>query len=211
MIEQKIYRYDDKQKENGIWVNADKWMKNNYRMLQDHIYEIGELDDDDIEDEWGIHRDDRVYNDRHYGLFGILAGVRMSDVPRISDPKGIPKDTSPEIRYQVKRYGDDGHSHSYLSLHDLKDFDWDQTINDTAQLTKSRYDKIIANDPDDILHLGEWKESFGLNEPVAKADYRITLREICQDFLDKTLSRMEGLKDNSQNDHDIRIVFWFDN
>lgn len=69
------------------------------------------------------------YNDRHYDLFAILAGVRNNNgfVP-ISEPKGFPEDMSREYAAEQESdwlFGD--HSFSHLSLAEILDFDWMQT------------------------------------------------------------------------------------
>ena len=52
---------------------------------------------------------------RNYELFGRLAGVRQ-DGP---DPLGVPEDVSQLARVEISGWGDDGHSHSYLSLREF--------------------------------------------------------------------------------------------
>ena len=76
------------------------------------------------------------YGGRNYGLFSILANVRngygfggvdTGDGYRpISKPKGVPVDASAKYKKEVNRWGVDGHSHSYLTLQDLLDYDWEQ-------------------------------------------------------------------------------------
>lgn len=39
------------------------------------------------------------YNGRNYRLFGVLAGVRDREVPRIDAPRGMPEDASAHVRY----------------------------------------------------------------------------------------------------------------
>jgi hypothetical protein len=50
--------------------------------------------------------------ERHYELFGKLAGVR-EDGP---EPLGVPEDVSQLARVMIAGWDGDGHSHSYLSL-----------------------------------------------------------------------------------------------
>ena len=86
------------------WVSADKW----------------ELTDDGWSHE-------EAYWSRNYYLFSILADVRNSgDAEPISYPRGVPKDASSAYSYMVKRWDSDGHSHSYFTLEELLDVDWDQ-------------------------------------------------------------------------------------
>lgn len=81
-------------------------------------------------------RDD-WYEGRNYDDFAILAdvrngrgfaGIRTGDgFNPISQPKGIPEDATEEVVEYLESYGPDGHSHSYLTLKELLDFDWTQT------------------------------------------------------------------------------------
>ena len=54
---------------------------------------------------------------RDYTLFAALAGVRGSGPA----PLGLPDDISQTIERAIARYGNDGHSHSYISLDNFKD------------------------------------------------------------------------------------------
>lgn len=57
---------------------------------------------------------------RHYGLFAKMAGVRNYDeIVPISDPKGIPDNISEMVKIHCEYFGDDGHSHSWLSIREL--------------------------------------------------------------------------------------------
>ncbi len=121
MAEKKVFQTSDKERKEGIWVNIDKWMVN-----QDP-YRYGP-DNEERQSKMVIERDDRFYAGRNYNLFTALAGVRSehfaNNPPIISEPKGIPDDASPEYIEEVKYWKGDGHSHSYLTLKDIKEFDW---------------------------------------------------------------------------------------
>lgn len=71
--------------------------------------------------------EDIVYINRNYSLFTFLAGVRdTGEIDPISEPKGIPlnkygeDDISPMFKAYIKSWGVDGHSHSWLSLKEMK-------------------------------------------------------------------------------------------
>jgi len=77
-----------------------------------------------------------IYTGRSYSLFSILADVRNgvgfagSDtgdgfVP-ISQPKGLPSDASGQVEKYADEWGVDGHSHSYLTLQEIDQYDWTQ-------------------------------------------------------------------------------------
>ncbi len=56
--------------------------------------------------------------DRSYVLFGKMAGVRGEEKP-ISLPKGFPDDASYPTTLDYRRWGEDGHSHSWLNREEL--------------------------------------------------------------------------------------------
>lgn len=59
---------------------------------------------------------------RNYSLFGHLAGVRHSPVlGPIAEPRGLPEDISPEVQRQADFWEDDAHSHSWLTLKEIRD------------------------------------------------------------------------------------------
>ena len=56
---------------------------------------------------------------RSYALFEIMAGVRGEDESAISSPKGLPVDASKVTAFECEVFGDDGHSHSWLSSEEI--------------------------------------------------------------------------------------------
>ncbi|MCI0665666.1 MAG: hypothetical protein L0220_31805 [Acidobacteria bacterium] len=117
-------------KVDGKWVSADKWTPYPY------ADEEGET-----RKEW-VDSDDLIYSDRNYDLFGILANVRNgwgaagSDTgdgfKPIAMPKGLPSDVSTKVKAESDAWGDDSHSHSWITLEELKAYDWE------GQKTKHR-------------------------------------------------------------------------
>lgn len=105
----------------GKWKSMDKWIK--------------EDDTDNSKDYQYVKYDDEFYGGRSYNLFAILADVRNGygfagcdtgdGFKPISYPKGIPKDVTPEVSKYFENWGGDGHSHSWLTLKELKDYDWE--------------------------------------------------------------------------------------
>jgi len=109
-----ILKNDEYTYQEYSWVTADKWT---------NIVENGE------QDYWNA---DEYYNDRNYFLFSILADVRNSyDIKPISEPRGIPDDCCFPIKYVTNLWHGDGHSHSYFTLKELIDVDWDSYCNCT--------------------------------------------------------------------------------
>lgn len=92
---------------------------------------------------------EKWYTDRNYDLFSILADVRNGFgfagvktgegfVP-IDQPRGVPHDASPGYRMVVEAFGEDGHSHSWLTIKDLLTYDWTQTTTKTACVDLKTY------------------------------------------------------------------------
>ncbi|WP_240116258.1 hypothetical protein [Erwinia endophytica] len=62
--------------------------------------------------------------DRNYAAFSQLCGVRSysEETPKISDPRGIPDDACEYTKSISEHWGDDGHSHSYATLAEIRAF-----------------------------------------------------------------------------------------
>ncbi len=156
-----------------------------------------------------------IYSSRNYSLFTALAGVRdySENAECISQPKGLPKDISKVTKAESKRWGRDGHSHSYLTLKEIKDF------RATKKKTKfkglvSKYDAEILNkglgfpqswcryaDPSLGLVLREWEEEIDVLHNITK-------------LLDERMREEFWIFDSDEHpelEKEIRIVFWFDN
>jgi hypothetical protein len=72
-----------------------------------------------------------VFDCRDYGMFGFLADVRnYYAVPPIVPRRGLPGDLSSKAANYAESWGDDGHSHSWLSVQELSEFDYDAPMVD---------------------------------------------------------------------------------
>lgn len=77
------------------------------------------------------------YDNRNYKLFAVLANVRNGygfagcdtgdELNVIAPPRGLPEDVSANIRKESEEMGEDGHTHSWLTVAELMAFDWTQT------------------------------------------------------------------------------------
>lgn len=75
-----------------------------------------------IDGKWEHYNMPRV--GRNYRLFALLADVRNYDgIEPISPVKGIPGDLSLLTRLDAEYWGTDGHSHSWLSVEEMKRLD----------------------------------------------------------------------------------------
>lgn len=122
---------------------------------------------------------------RDYDLFAVLAGVRNRlNVRPIAPCRGMPGDVSAEVRaawLQAER-SPEVHSPSWLSLHELLTFDWDQPLVD-----------LEPGRPD-----ARWARS----EIVTYRDAVSASK-----FVTSGLAELLKLVDDPR---DLRMVFWFD-
>ena len=112
-----IHLYQE-QKIDGRWKSADTWSDK---------YDEGCV---------SVAYDDMIYTGRNYRLFSILANVRnghgfagcktSDEFNPISMPRGLPSDVSELVEAESKKWGVDCHSHSWLTLREILDFDWNQ-------------------------------------------------------------------------------------
>jgi hypothetical protein len=103
-------------REGERWISADTWYESEYRFS---------------------HVNAPFYSGRNYYLFAILADVRNGfgfagiktgeGFNPISPPRGMPDDACAEVQQEADAMGADGHSHSWLTLRELLEYDWTQT------------------------------------------------------------------------------------
>lgn len=116
-----------------VWKTADKWTVDKY------------------DDDGALHVDykERLYEGRSYNLFAILADVRNGRgfagiktgegfVP-IDCPRGIPSDSCVEYVALAKRWGADGHSHSYFTLAEILQYDWTQVTKQQGYVSPTEW------------------------------------------------------------------------
>ncbi len=91
-----------------------------------------------------------AWSDRHYRLFGILAGVR-SDMKPISEPRGLPEDMDNETEIFFKDEDNDIHSASWLTLAELQAYPWDDANpypGETWEQVRNWLTRLAGLDPD---------------------------------------------------------------
>lgn len=192
-----IHLYTEKIKSvNGVdkWVNCDHWKLNPY------------FGDDEYEPELELIS---LYSGRNYNLFGVLAGVRGGY--EICPPRGLPSDVSDIVKKNSDRWDSDGHSHSYFTLAELKEYYKNNSHTSHNGFINKRQIKEL--DEDGItpyswsewsgpnLQYREWKEDSSLKPLVESLDKRMRDEFWVQ----------EEVEDTSKEDSKIRVVFWFDN
>lgn len=173
---------------------------------------------------------DWVYDGRNYALFAMLAGVRnRCDFVQISDTKGVPSNMSDTVKNEYEEWYGDAHSASWLTLRELKEFNWNQTTKHQGYIPLSSYaDYIKTGSPDSysqvvsgglVKHIGlseanEWlKGKFEIDNKFSyyvHVNWTEKYSDSAEFFLDNSIPKLEELsKDNIGED--VRIVFWFDN
>jgi hypothetical protein len=153
-------------------------------------------------------------------MFGFLSGVRnYSKVTPISDPKGLPQDSEylnkpSEYGYYIKdmyygghipeqdrgrKYTDilydaNYHSHSYLTLKELLDFDYSKTFED-RRTTKTE----IRSNGGTLIN--------GAHVCVEGSGSTVTYRDYLGESFFECIYQLKMLG----APEDVRIIFWFDN
>jgi hypothetical protein len=189
---------------NGIetWVNCDDWRYNPYYNSEDP----------DGESKMEINP---IYRGRNYDLFAVLADVRnYGDTKYICQPKGLPEDVSQIIKNESDRWSSDGHSHSWFTLKELKDFQKENfKIKHSGLISQEAAKKLDEGEetpntwcqwatPELNLVHREWEEEYDVLNPLIIAmDER--MRDEFWIFRDDV--------DTTEYENKIRIVFWFDN
>ena len=133
-------------------------------------------------------------NGRNYYLFYFL-GHRHSSVfrlPRIAEPRGLPPDLSPEVKAASDLYLDCYCYHSWLTLAELLNYDYDQVVWRERVITEIIHGQPFYYVPDKQDE-GEWKD--------------FTLREQVGEWF---LYRLRQLREEWGDPENVRIVFWFD-
>jgi hypothetical protein len=160
--------------------NTDKWEE----FTEDH-FTLDDFDKKYLKKEKG----NKPFDWRNYSMFAFFAGVRNYDhCTPLAVPKGVPTNLSEEVRGQL--WEDDGHSESYLTLRELKEFDYDK------EFWNRRVTKQLSEN--------SWTGAGLAEEGERKVmTYRKNLGELYFTHLEE-LSQLGNLDD-------VRIVFFFDN
>lgn len=91
---------------------------------------------------------------RNYHLFGILAGVREHRHPQITPQRGLPTDVDRASRTREEDINDDSyqdfgdHSFSWLTLAELRAYDWEQPLSMSGCIPLRDVDRRDAFDAD---------------------------------------------------------------
>lgn len=189
-----IHCYKEKQV-NGQWVTADEWQ----------AYDYGE-DEKGIEVPWK-----KRFTDRNYMLFGMLSKGVRSEHPFSFEPRGLPFNPCHEIASEAERWGIDGHGHSYLYLHELKDMlAYLNTV--TINITGMK-DQVVLAKLQETIDAGspDWDLIFPYCEWTNQPGYvEFSLDVPASFYLGNGLKKLINSFDGVDGDNH-RIVFFFDN
>lgn len=182
-----------------------RWINGDYFKFNPHFEYLG--------DESKYERME-LHGNRNYGLFATLAGVRdyTNTMIPVSDPKGVPEDASEYVKKANEDREGDGHTHSWLTLKELKDYQTKGTkLKRTGLLSP---EQLVAFDKDGELPQswcqGTNQEGYDRREWEEENDTLIPLIEKLQARA-KELLQYDWEEYKVENDENIRIVFWFDN
>jgi hypothetical protein len=179
------------------WISGDYFMQNPYFEVFDDEGQLEHVP---------------LYRERNYFLFNVLAGVRSHDhsITPISEPKGVPVDSCPYIQEEYESWDSDGHSHSWLTLGELIEY---QANNAEIQQAGWLSPKQIEELDKDGITPEYWKLK---SEPGYKAKSWTQKNTILIPLIELLTKRAKELitffdVENSKHLKTIRIVFWFDN
>jgi hypothetical protein len=180
-------------------VNVDNWRYNPY-------YQEG---NDDGERMLSV---ESIYSGRNYELFGILAGVRDRNNDSIDDPRGLPEDVCEVTKKESDRWDSDGHSHSWVTLKELKEYQGLHPVVRRSGMISPEAAKLLD---EGIQTPDTWCQGTSLTDWVKREweEGYDTLKPII-DAMDKRVREefwVWGDEPKPELDEKIRIVFWFDN
>jgi len=215
-----------------------KWVKVGY-VFEDEWYESSR------EPDTFFHPlTEHPYGSRDYDLFSILADVRNGSgfagvdtgdgFHPISMPRGVPKNVSKEVKKISDKWDVDGHSHSWLILKEILEFDWKQTTKHRGFVSLDEYKewmkdkkkrpesycggvsggliRKISNKEMEKKISQRKKHEFNYYTLI---EWEETYRESAKIFIEKCLPQLKKLSNPNLNwDNrftDVRMVFWFDN
>jgi len=174
-----------------------------------------------------------IYEDRNYSVFAMLANVRNGSgfagcdtgngyLP-ISMPKGLPEDVSEGTRSEYEDWGESCHTHSWLTVQELLDYDWERVTKRRGIVGTKGYlqfkeqgfpvtfsggvwgpDVILVSNEEMERILeggGEHKKSY-----FTKVEWEEPYKLSASTFFEVTLPALKGLGEPEN----VRMVFWFD-
>lgn len=183
-----------KEKGNSPWKSVDEWNTED----KDYLH---------------VDYDNKFYKGGYHSTFALLADVtNYQDIEPISKPRGLPTDISRELRTAIRQWGEDAHSHSFFTLKELLDFDWDKPIQEGGYIDNYQwnifYKSMKTDHPDYDLR---FPHAQSIAESMRKSftwhKWEIPAKACADDFYNITIPKLKELG----KPEDVRIVFFFDN
>ena len=183
------------------------------------------------------------YEARNYDMFAMLADVRNGrgfagtdtgdGFKPISKPRGFPTDASPEVRESYLEWDADGHSHSFHTVRQLLEYDWNQSTTCRGFVDPLNYKKWVATgqrrSPEhwcgdvsgprvekvsnekmqELLSTSATsiEEEKDFPRYYTQISWQVSYAQAAGRFLDLLQGSLTSLGPYD----DVRIVFWFDN
>jgi hypothetical protein len=161
------------------------------------------------------------------GFAGVVTGLGFNV---ISKPKGLPSDVSSYVQNESDEWDCDGHSHSWLTLKEILDFDWNQVAvnfgtvseeeykkwNESGRKCPSSYcgriDRMYVVTLSEAQYIEMCNKEGLIRREVGKRYYIAvswteTYYECAGEGWWKVIEELKTLG----NVEDVRLVFWFDN
>lgn len=177
---------------NGRWESIDQW-SDKYGDGEDVAY------------------GDQCYEGRNYDLFGVLAkGVRR-EFPFSFEARGMPLQCDPRIQKLMEGWEGDGHNHSYLYLHELRElqeFAKTNTMPVSGMMDAAQWEalqaSIASGTPNwDLLYpYCQWAS----NKEYVKFEVQIPVSAQIGRCLAEIVDSFAGIEGENH-----RVVFCFDN
>lgn len=155
--------------------------------------------------------ENRIYTERNYSLFALLANVRNhAKIISISEPRGLPDDVSEIVKEISYQWDCDGHSHSYYTLEELLNYNPEHLVKQVGYMSKETWTLFQES-------LKTSKPNYDLRFPYAgwsssgmgweRHEWEVPAKVISPNFFIETLNKLKEIG----KPEDVRIVFWFDN
>ena len=180
------------------WVNADHWKLNPYFGVgaEEEKFAVVEL-----------------YRSRHYSMFTALCGVRdyTGQSPKISEPRGAPADCTEEVTNSIENWDCDGHSHSYVTLREVKEFVKNsEPVKFSGLITQAAADAL----DNDSVAPTSWCQGSGVGKNMVFREWEDGTHQPLQELYELMAERFNEWRKPDDIDEDtldnFRIVFWFD-
>ena len=149
---------------------------------------------------------------RNYSLFYALANVRFDpnrmEPDKGREPKGLPPALSYPLRRWANDWGSDGHSHSWLTVSELRDaYQKYLSMNEVPSSWYQFNPPETQPPPKDAKIKELTNEYLGIPEWYIEVGERRPTRPILE--IEAVIASMEAL--NGDDPYRSRLVFWFDN